>query len=151
MYIALIKSSATNEYLGMVSDRRLLAWFASYALRTPSLHTFLSNSLHSFSLPSLNLYDAVVASTANSTVLDAMMLMSEGGVSSVAVLDDDTGTLLSAVSVTDIGKVRPAQIFHQKCHSTSDSDRCPFRKQTYLVHTPAPVCFLHQSENTTSI
>jgi hypothetical protein len=34
-----------------------------------------------------------------------MKLMSEEGVSSVAVLDEDSGALLSAVSVTDIGKV----------------------------------------------
>jgi hypothetical protein len=31
--------------------------------------------------------------------------MSEEGVSSVAVLDDDSGVLLSAVSVTDIGRI----------------------------------------------
>lgn len=34
-----------------------------------------------------------------------MKLMSEEGVSSVAVIDDESGALLSAVSVTDIGKV----------------------------------------------
>jgi CBS domain-containing protein len=34
-----------------------------------------------------------------------MKLMSEEGVSSVAVVEEETGTLLSAVSVTDIGKV----------------------------------------------
>lgn len=34
-----------------------------------------------------------------------MKLMSDGGVSSVAVVDDETGQLLSAVSATDIGKV----------------------------------------------
>jgi predicted transcriptional regulator len=93
----------------MVSDRGLLTWFSSYAARTPSLQEFLTNSLRSFALPSLNLYDAVVASTANSTVLDAMKLMSEEGVSSVAVLDDGRGNLLSAVSVTDIGKVCPVE------------------------------------------
>lgn len=89
----------------MVSDRHLLAWFASYATRTPSLQKFLQNTLHSLSLPSLSIYTAVIASTANSTVLDAMRLMSEEGVSSIAVLDYEQGTLLSAVSVTDIGKV----------------------------------------------
>jgi hypothetical protein len=89
----------------MVSDRGLLAWFSSYAAKTPSLQKFLTNSLCSFALPSLNLYDAIVASTANSTVLDAMKLMSEEGVSSVAVLDHENGNLLSAVSVTDVGKV----------------------------------------------
>lgn len=89
----------------MVSDRRLLAWFASYAKETPSLHMFLSNSLHALSLPSLNIYSDVIAATASASVLDAMKLMSEEGVSSIAVIDDDSGALLSAVSVTDIGKV----------------------------------------------
>lgn len=66
---------------------------------------FISNSLHSLSLPSLNIYSAVVASTSSRSVLDAMKLMSEEGVSSVAVVEEETGYLLSAVSVTDIGKV----------------------------------------------
>jgi hypothetical protein len=34
-----------------------------------------------------------------------MRLMSEDGVSSIAVLDDDNRVLLSAVSVTDIGRI----------------------------------------------
>jgi len=46
----------------------------------------------------------VVAVTPASTVLDAMSLMSGEGVSSVAVVEED-GRLLSAISVTDIGKV----------------------------------------------
>ncbi|GLB42246.1 putative protein with domain in cystathionine beta-synthase and other proteins [Lyophyllum shimeji] len=103
---ALIRSaSAFDQFIGMVSDRGLLAWFASYATNTPSLQNFLSNSLHSLSLPSLDLYSAVVSANASSTVLDAMKLMSEEGVSSVAVIDDEAGALLSAVSVTDIGKI----------------------------------------------
>jgi len=40
-----------------------------------------------------------------STVLTAMKLMSDEGVSSAAVIEEDTGILLSAVSVTDIGKI----------------------------------------------
>lgn len=89
----------------MVSDRRLLAWFSSYGQQTPSLQPYLSRPLHSLSLPSLDLYSSVITSTSNSTVLDAMKLMSEEGVSSIAVLDEETSALLSAVSVTDIGKV----------------------------------------------
>jgi hypothetical protein len=89
----------------MVSDRGLLAWFFSYAQETPALHRYLSNTLHHFSLPSLDLCASIIAATSNSDVLDAMKLMSEQGVSSIAVLDEDTGMLLSAVSVTDIGKV----------------------------------------------
>jgi CBS domain-containing protein len=103
----LIQSSfPALDYIGMVSDRGLLSWFSSYAQETPSLQDFFSNSLQLLSLPSLHIYSSVVASKSTSSVLDAMILMSEEGVSSVAVLDEDNGTLLSAVSVTDIGKVR---------------------------------------------
>jgi CBS domain-containing protein len=93
------------DYLGMVSDRGVLSWLYSHAQETPSLQRFLSNTLHQLSMPSLNIYTSVIASTSTSSVLDAMRLMSEQGVSSIAVLDEETGTLLSAVSVTDIGKV----------------------------------------------
>ncbi|KAJ7167317.1 hypothetical protein C8R43DRAFT_984858 [Mycena crocata] len=99
----LISSSdpSTAPFLGVVSDRRLLAWFAEYTPTAP----FLATRLHSLSLPSLHLFSAVVTATSTSSVLDAMRLMSEEGVSSVAVLDDDSGVLLSAVSVTDIGRI----------------------------------------------
>jgi CBS domain-containing protein len=92
---------ATGPFLGIVSDRRLLAWFAAYAPTAP----FLATPLHSLSLPSMHLFSAVVTATSTSSVLDAMRLMSEEGVSSIAVLDDDSGVLLSAVSVTDIGRI----------------------------------------------
>lgn len=72
---------------------------------------YLSSPLQSLSLPSLNLYASVVAATSASSVLDAMKLMSEQGVSSVAVINEAKGTLLSAVSVTDIGKVRPHDLY----------------------------------------
>jgi CBS domain-containing protein len=65
---------------------------------------YLSNPLSSLALPSLYLYSAVVAVTSVSSVLDAMTLMSDEGVSTVAVIDEDQH-LLSAISVTDIGKV----------------------------------------------
>ncbi|KIL63189.1 hypothetical protein M378DRAFT_187141 [Amanita muscaria Koide BX008] len=102
----LINSTAnSNEYYGMVSDRRLLAWFAAYAKETPTFHQYSSNPLSSFALPSLNLHSAVVSATSDAKLLDAMKLMSDEGVSSIAVLDEETGNLLSAVSVTDIGRV----------------------------------------------
>lgn len=94
----------------MVSDRALLAHFHDHAKQSAPLHRFLSNRLHSLSLPSLNLWSDVVFCTSKDTVLDAMKLMSEQGVGSVAVVEDENGSsssrlLLSAVSVTDIGKV----------------------------------------------
>lgn len=118
----LIRSTTdATEYLGIVSDRQLLFWFAAYAKETPSFHQYSSKPLNSFALPSLNLHSAVVSATSNATVLDAMRLMSEDGVSSIAVLDDETGNLLSAVSVTDIGRVRVSNlgvlIISFDCHS----------------------------------
>jgi hypothetical protein len=89
----------------MVSDRRVLSWIYSYAKDTPVLQEVLSSTLDQLPMPSLNIYASVIACASTSSVLDAMRLMSEQGVSSVAVLDEETGTLLSAVSVTDIGKV----------------------------------------------
>lgn len=126
---------SSSTHIGIISDRRLLAYFASFARPQPtspssspvlaspisvrsasfnsptsSFLRYLNNPLSSLSLPSLNLYSEVVAVTAGDTVLNAMKVMSELGVSSVAVVHEDTGNLLSAVSVTDIGKtVVPSQ------------------------------------------
>ncbi|KIM47130.1 hypothetical protein M413DRAFT_270231 [Hebeloma cylindrosporum] len=103
--ILIESASNPREYVGMVSDRRLLSWFNSYARETPSFNKYLSNPIQSLSLPSLDLNDAVVAAKSSASILDAMKLMSEQGVSSIAVLEENAGTLLSAVSVTDIGKI----------------------------------------------
>lgn len=101
----LIKSpTSSTEFVGVVSDRGALAWFASQAQRDSSFLRYLSNTLSSLPLPSLYLYSSVVAVTATSTVLDAMSLMSDEGVSSVAVTEEDD-RLLSAISVTDIAKI----------------------------------------------
>lgn len=51
-----------------------------------------------------------MATKASDTVLDAMLLMSDYGVSSVAVIEEEGGALLSAVSVTDVGKVRMSRL-----------------------------------------
>jgi CBS-domain-containing membrane protein len=98
---------STSNYLGFVSDRRLLSYFHTFSSANDafsSFQSFLSRPLQDLPLPSLFIYSSVIAAPASATVLDAMRLMSEEGVSSVAVIED-TGRLLSAVSVTDIGKV----------------------------------------------
>ena len=102
----LIKSpTSPTEFLGVVTDRGALTWFASQAQKDSTFLRYLSNTLSSLPLPSLYLYSSVVAVTAASTVLDAMSLMSEEGVSSVAVTVGEDDRLLSAISVTDIAKV----------------------------------------------
>ncbi|KAF8903933.1 hypothetical protein CPB84DRAFT_1961018 [Gymnopilus junonius] len=102
----LIQSSVNPaDYVGAVSDRGLLSWFDTYARETPSFQKYISNPIQSLSLPSSNLNTAVVAAPSSATILDAMKLMSEQGVSSIAVVEEHNGSLLSAVSVTDIGKI----------------------------------------------
>lgn len=95
----------SGEPIGMVSDRGLLAWFDAYAKSSASFKKYLGNPIQPLSLPSLHIYTSVVAASSSSSLLDAMKLMSEEGVSSIAILDEESGALLSAVSVTDIGKV----------------------------------------------
>lgn len=102
----LVKSpTSLAEFLGVVTDRGALSWFASQAQKDSTFLRYLSNTLSSLPLPSLYLYSSVVAVTATSTVLDAMSLMSDEGVSSVAVTVEEDDRLLSAISVTDIAKV----------------------------------------------
>lgn len=95
----------SSEYLGFVSDRGLLSWLCSFAQESSILQQYFANSLEHLALPSLNLFNSVIACGTQSTVLDAMKLMSEEGVGSVAVVNEETGALLSAISVTDIAKM----------------------------------------------
>ena len=102
----------------MISDRRLLAYFGSFARpssgATPpvsptqlssTFHRYISNPLGSLPLPSLNLHLEIVSVHSGNSVLDAMRLMSDLGVSSVAVLKEGGSLLSAAISVTDIGQV----------------------------------------------
>lgn len=103
----LIRAPApSNDFLGFVSDKSLLEWFTANAQCSSSLGAYASIPLSNLALPSLYLYTSVIATKASDTVLDAMRLMSDYGVSSIAVIEEEGGRLLSAVSVTDIGKVR---------------------------------------------
>ncbi|KAG5638328.1 hypothetical protein H0H81_000571 [Sphagnurus paluster] len=96
-----------------------------------------------------------VSTTSTSTVLDAMRLMSEEGVSSVAVIDDESGTLISAVSVTDVGKIlvpsQSKQILTTPLHlfishikesdgSTDGADKYP----VYSVSPSSPLSYTIQ-------
>ncbi|KAJ3520486.1 hypothetical protein NM688_g9156 [Phlebia brevispora] len=143
----LIKAAPpSQEFLGMVSDRSLLEWFTIQAQKTPSLSNFLSTPLSFLSLPSLYLYSAVIAAKATDTVLDAMRLMSDYGVSSVAVMQEDGGGLLSAVSVTDIGKlVVPSQSnqilstpLHQFISAIKEPDGSTDGADKYPVYSVTP-------------
>lgn len=91
--------------MGMISDRQLLSWFDNYARNTPSFQKYLSNPIGALGLPSVNLNADVISTKSTSSILDAMKLMSEQGVSNVAVIEDVSSHLMSAVSVTDVGKV----------------------------------------------
>ncbi|KIY64720.1 hypothetical protein CYLTODRAFT_401531 [Cylindrobasidium torrendii FP15055 ss-10] len=97
---------ADSPYLGIISDRAFLTWFStSDDAASDSFHSYLKHPLRNLEFRSIYLYEAVISASSKSTVLDAMRLMSEEGVGSVAVIDENTQALLSAVSVTDIGRI----------------------------------------------
>jgi len=108
-----------QSLLGIVSDMRLVSWFMTnvrsfwpilrvtlysqqpQASTHPGLASVLISPLSA--MPGVDLQHAVISSSTEDTLLDAMRLLSEQGVSSVAVVDT-VGMLLSAVSVRDIGR-----------------------------------------------
>lgn len=136
------ESAAVGKpYLGFVSDGSALTHLATHAEQDSTLSPFLGNALGALELPSLHLGTSVVSASASASVLDAMRLMSEEGVSSIAVLEDPAGTLLSAVSVTDIGKV--SMRLYLRCaierlivDATSGSS--PAAKQSNFDHASPP-------------
>ncbi|KZS87274.1 hypothetical protein SISNIDRAFT_419820 [Sistotremastrum niveocremeum HHB9708] len=86
---------------GMVSDLSLVGWFLAHCNDYPNLHSTLEAAI-----AQLGLYtNHVVSLPADSVLLDAMKILSEQGLSSVAIVNPLDGYLLSAVSVTDIGKI----------------------------------------------
>ncbi|EPQ52371.1 hypothetical protein GLOTRDRAFT_140715 [Gloeophyllum trabeum ATCC 11539] len=138
--------SSSTEFLGFVSDRSLLSWFSKHAQETPSFAKFISNPLNTLSLPSINLYVSVVATTSTATLLDAMRLMSDQGVSSVAVIEGEGGFLHSAISVTDIGKVvvpsQSPQILSTPLHQVINLIKEPYGatdgNERYPVYSASP-------------
>ncbi|PCH34976.1 hypothetical protein WOLCODRAFT_139671 [Wolfiporia cocos MD-104 SS10] len=143
--------SPSTEYLGMVSDRRLLSWFTSFAQQNAAFLRYLANPLGSLELPSMYLYLSVVAAKATECVLDAMRLMSDEGVGSIAVIEEETGNLLSAVSVSDIGKiVVPAQSnqilstpLHQFVALIKEPDGSTDGADKYPVYSVSPTSSLY--------
>ncbi|CAE6389609.1 unnamed protein product [Rhizoctonia solani] len=96
-----------QQVKGIITDSALVKYFASN-------HDTITNSpviTQIISTPLLELGvitpPPIVSASPDSTVLDAMTLMSREGVSSIAVLDPgpDIGVLVSAVTVTDIGQL----------------------------------------------
>ncbi|KDQ09154.1 hypothetical protein BOTBODRAFT_165200 [Botryobasidium botryosum FD-172 SS1] len=94
-----IKNNA-GEIEGIVSDRRLVQWLMTHAPSHPVLSATLQLPISELNIGSR----MVISAPADSTIRDAMAMMSAEGVSSIAVVDHN-GNLLSAVSVTDIGKL----------------------------------------------
>ncbi|KXN83058.1 Protein SDS23, partial [Leucoagaricus sp. SymC.cos] len=87
----------TSTLTGMISDKRLLSWFASTSSTTKPIEQIISKPLFDITYPLLNIHRTVVAASSVATVMDGMRLMSEEGVSSVAVVDEETGILIGDV------------------------------------------------------
>ncbi|KAF8306031.1 hypothetical protein DL93DRAFT_2172286 [Clavulina sp. PMI_390] len=88
-------------FQGVISDRHLVRWLSENPVIYPEVETTL---VHPLDQLDIGISKHVVSLPSEASVLDAMKLMHEHGVSSIAVIDAE-GLLLSAVSVTDIGRL----------------------------------------------
>ena len=75
-----------------------------------------------------------------------MVLMSDQGVSSIAVLEEENGGLLSAVSVTDVGKVRTEAIIREiiPADFLAMLDRCSFAEQPNPLYATQTLYLINQ-------
>ncbi|KIY47436.1 hypothetical protein FISHEDRAFT_74735 [Fistulina hepatica ATCC 64428] len=96
---ALVRNaSSPGQFLGIVTDKKLLSWIFAHAQSTPALAEYASYALDVYALPSLHIYSLVVSCSSNEPVIEAMKKMSDEGVSSIAVLDSHiSGTHISAL------------------------------------------------------
>ncbi|QRW19604.1 TRI12 domain protein [Rhizoctonia solani] len=96
-----------QQVKGIITDGALVKYFASNhdkITSSPVITQIISTSLLELDVITP---PPIVSASPDSTVLDAMILMSREGVSSIAVLDPgpDIGILISTVTVTDIGQL----------------------------------------------
>ncbi|KAG8685874.1 GPI transamidase component, partial [Ceratobasidium sp. 395] len=94
-----------QQVKGIITDSALVKFFASThdtITASPVITQVLASSLIDLGVITP---PPIVSASPDSTVLDAMTLMSQEGVSSIAVFDPDVGVLMSAVTVTDIGQL----------------------------------------------
>lgn len=100
-----IGHSSVSHSREILSDRHTLLWLIKSVSRlsSPSIEPLLSAPLSALQIT----MNDVVFIPSNSSVLEAMTLMSSDGLSSLPIVDAVTGCLLSIVSVNDIGKVGP--------------------------------------------
>lgn len=95
-----------DEYPAMISNMGLLGWLVEQAHNIEVLKRVLEEPVSALELGSKQ----VTSCLSTETVLDAMKIMSEQGLSSIAILDDKSGDLMSTITVTDIARiVAPSQ------------------------------------------
>lgn len=116
IYIVVVEDES-HALLGIVSDMSLVNWFmtnvrCAFSYRSTSTHSRTQAGTHPglasvliaplTTLPGIYQHP-VISCASDDTLLDGMRLLSEQGVSSIAVVDP-VGMLLSAISVRDIGR-----------------------------------------------
>ncbi|KAG8992283.1 cell separation during budding [Tulasnella sp. JGI-2019a] len=107
----LIVDETTGQAHGLIEDRQLVRWFTDHASEQPFILSTLATPLSELTfLPYIAYPHPVISASSDDSILDAMRLMSNEGVNSIAVTDPGSGNLHAAVTVTDIGKiVAPSQ------------------------------------------
>ena len=120
-------SESQRRIRGTISDRRTLSWFLEGRAGTYKCNdsdpaagetsTIIENDLRPLLLSSLLdlsiITSEVVSFPSNAAVLDAMVAMSSQGLSSLPIVDALSNSLISVISVTDIGKVSDFNFYFQ--------------------------------------
>ncbi|KAH8982908.1 hypothetical protein EDB92DRAFT_1892725, partial [Lactarius akahatsu] len=144
------------SHLGVISDPRLFVFFSAFARSSgaamPPLPEIqlLALCLGTPSLPSLNLHFEVVAVHSRKSVLDAMRMMSDLGVDSVAILEEERCLFIRSYhkSSSDQGSIlllatRPL-LFPTAFEDAPRLDRWGYRYPVYSVFPSSTLAYTIQ-------
>ncbi|KAK9452628.1 hypothetical protein V1511DRAFT_507428 [Dipodascopsis uninucleata] len=110
----LITSSAESDFVGVVSQRRLIKFLWENARRFPSLEPLFAQSLMDLGIGNT---EKVISIIGDKPVIEALSIMHEESISSIAVTDQE-GNLLGNISVVDVKhltKSTSAHLLHSSC------------------------------------
>ncbi|KAK9458478.1 uncharacterized protein V1516DRAFT_657463 [Lipomyces oligophaga] len=109
----LVTDDAGREFMGLLSQRRLLRYLWDNARSFPDLEPLLQSTIQDLGIGSAN----VISITGDKLVIEALEIMHKESISSVAVVDSDNNLLgnISIVDVKNLTKSTSAHLLQATC------------------------------------
>ncbi|KAK9477145.1 hypothetical protein V1514DRAFT_334659 [Lipomyces japonicus] len=109
----LVTNEAETDVRGLLSQRRLIRYIWENARRFPTLEPLFQNTLHELNIGS----SAVISIGGDKPVIEALEIMQQQSVSSLAVVDAENYLLgnISIVDVKHLMKSSSAHLLHNTC------------------------------------